>query len=954
MSLSSLRVGRRRSAILPTLVIVAILIVVFAIFTSVWTDRLWYGSFGFASVFSKMLLTRIALFFAFGLIMATCVVANAAIAYRLRPRLGVQAPSSPLLERYRETLESRFVWVLVAAGVVFGLFAGGAASGHVLQYLAWRNAQPFNINYSRFGLDVGFFVFSYPWWRFVLSFAFAALVFSAIVAAIVHYTMGGLRFSGPRRGGSRAAQAHLSILVGLAVLVKGVSYWFDQYALAIERSNRLFTGISYTADNATVTAKMILAIIAGICALLFFANAVLRRWIVPTIGLILLLLSAIVLGLVYPGAVQYFSVRPDEPDKEREYIRGNIEATRAAYGVDKVEITDYSAKTTATAGQLRADAEALPGIRLIDPNVVSPTFEQLQQVRGYYAFPKNLDVDRYTIAGKETDAVVAVREMDLSGVENNWNNLKTVYTHGYGLVAAYGNRRQPGGEPEWIARDIPPTGEIEEHEPRIYFGEVQGQRPDQYSIVGAPAGSPAIELDTPGGGEGGNPKTYTYTGKGGVNIGNLWNRLLYAAKFADVNILLSDRVNSASKIIYDRTPRQLVQGAAPWLKVDGDAYPAVVEGRIVWIVDGYTTSNSYPNSERVNLNEVTSDTQTSAGGTVVAQPQDDINYMRNSVKAVVDAYDGSVKLYAWDDSDPVLKAWSQAFPNIVLPKSAISQDLLDHLRYPQDFFKVQRQILARYHMTNPDSWYQQTSLWDVPNDPVSGASTQSKEPPFYLSVKWPGDDNAIFSLTSSYVPFKRSNLASYMAVNADASSPEYGRIRILQMSDTSQIDGPGQSFNAMTTNETVADRLRPFLNQGAASATFGNLLTLPVGGGLLYVTPVYTQRQGSTGSYPALRFVVVRFGQSVGIGDTLDQALDQVFQGNSGASTDEGSANGNQPPTTTDGKPDNPAATRALSEAQAAFGAADKALKSGDLGTYQKKTEEAQAAVQRALRALGG
>ena len=261
-------------------------------------------------------------------------------------------------------------------------------------------------------------------------------------------------------------------------------------------------------------------------------------------------------------------------------------------------------------------------------------------------------------------------------------------------------------------------------------------------------------------------------------------RLLYAAKFADVNILLSDRINPASKIIYDRTPRERVQGAAPWLKVDGDAYPAVVEGRIVWIVDGYTTSDSYPNSERVNLNDVTSDAQTSAGGTVVAQPQDDINYMRNSVKAVVDAYDGSVKLYAWDDTDPVLKAWSQAFPNIVQPKSAISKDLLDHLRYPQDFFKVQRQILARYHMTNPDNWYQRSSLWDVPNDPVSGASAQTKEPPFYLSVKWPGDNDAIFSLTSSYVPFKRSNLAAYMAVNADASSPEYGRMRILQMSDT--------------------------------------------------------------------------------------------------------------------------------------------------------------------------
>jgi uncharacterized protein len=373
-----------------------------------------------------------------------------------------------------------------------------------------------------------------------------------------------------------------------------------------------------------------------------------------------------------------------------------------------------------------------------------------------------------------------------------------------------------------------------------------------------------------------------------------------------------------------------------------------VQGRIVWIVDGYTTSNSYPNSERVNLNSVTSDAQTTVGGTVVAQPQDDINYMRNSVKAVVDAYDGTVRLYAWDESDPVLQTWEKAFPDVVQPRSEIPADLKDHLRYPQDLFKVQRQILANYHVTDPGTWYSNSNLWEVPNDPVV-VSSQTKESPFYLSVKWPGDENPIFSLTTSYVPRGRQNLAAYMAVNADASSTEYGRMRILIMSDTSQIDGPGQSFNAMTTNETVADRLRPFLNQGASTAQFGNLLTLPLGGGLLYVTPVYTQRQGSTGSYPALRFVIVRFGQQVGIGDTLKQALDQVFQGDSGAPTTE------NPETTppTGGNPNNPAATKALAEAQTAFEAADKALTAGNLAGYQAKIKEAQAAVQRALRALG-
>ena len=945
--MSTVRIRTRRSAILPTLIVVAVLVIGFAVFVNFWTDRLWYLSFDYGPVFSTMLVTRIGLFVGFGLIMALVVVGNAAIAYRLRPKLRQVAGRSQLLERYSDVLENRAAWILVGLGVVVGLFAGGAAAGQVETFLAWRNATPFGVTDPQFGLDIGFFVFDYPWWRFVLSFAFSAFGFSAIVAAIVHYLTGALRFSGPGRGGTPAAQGHLSILVGLAVLVKGVDYWFDQYGLEVQ-SQPIFTGINYTAATATVNAKVILAAIAVIIALLFFANAVLRRWVVPTIGLTLMLLAAIVLGVVYPGAVQYFSVRPNEPDKERPYIERNIAATRAAYDVNDVEITDYSAKTTATAGQLTADAEALPGIRLIDPAVVSPAYDQLQQVRGYYTFPKTLDVDRYTIDKAETDAVVAVREMDLNGVEGkNWNNIRTVYTHGYGLVAAYGNRRQSGGEPDWIARDIPPTGKIKEYEPRIYFGELH----NDYSIVGAPAGGARIELDTPGGGQGGNPTTYSYSGKGGVPIGNMFNRLLYAAKFADVNILLSDRVNPASKIVYDRTPRERVQKAAPWLTVDGDTYPAVVEGRIVWIVDGYTTSNTYPYSQRVDLNTVTSDSLTTAqGNNVVALPDASVNYMRNSVKAVVDAFDGTVKLYAWDDKDPVLQTWRKAFPGVVLNKDEIASDLLNHLRYPQDMFKVQREILARYHMTDPYNWYLQSGLWEVPKDPVGGATSTAKETPYYLSVKWPGDEQPLFSLTSVYVPRGRQNLAAYMAVNADAGSPEYGRMRILKMSDTTQIDGPGQTANAMVTNETVADRLRPFLNQGAASAQFGNLLTLPLGGGLLYVQPVYTQRQGSSGSYPALRFVMVRFGQSVGIGDTLKQALDQVFQGNSGAPTGEPTTPTTPPTTPGQG---NAAATAALSQAEKAFADADKALAAKDLGTYQAKMKEAQAAVDRALKAMG-
>lgn len=950
--MSTIRLGRPRSALLPTLVIAAVLVILFAIFTNIWTDRIWFESFEYGIVFNTMLLTRVGLFGSFGLLMAAVVAANVAIAYRLRPRVRGAGPASPLLERYREVLETRLVLVIVGLGVVVGLFAGATATGQVFNYLQWQNSTPFGITDPVFGFDLGFYAFDYPWWRFTMSFAFIALLFSAAAAAIIHYLMGGLRLVGPNRGGSAGAQAHLSILVGLAVIVRGVGYWFDQYGLNIA-DTPIFTGMNFTADNATRNADFILAIIAGLCALMFFANAVIRRWSVPIIGLTLMVLSAIILGVVYPAGVQLIQVRANEPVRERPYIERNIEATRAAYGVDDVQIDEYEAKTTATAGQLRSDAEALPGIRLIDPAVVGPAYEQLQQVRGYYQFSQILDVDRYTIDNEETDAVVAVREMDHEGLESqNWNSLKRIYTHGYGLVAAYGNRRGAGGEPSWIIEDIPPTGKITDFEPRIYYGELQ----DDYSLVGAPEGTEPVEFDTPSGSEG-NPSTYTYTGEGGVPVGDLWHRLLYAAKFADPYMLLSTELNSESKIIYDRTPRERVMKAAPWLRVDSDIYPAIVDGRIVWVVDGYTTSNSYPYSQRVNLEEATSDTQTRQGA-LPPQPDSMINYMRNSVKATVDAYDGTVNLYEWDDSDPVLQTWKKAFPGLVKDKSEISDELLQHLRYPSDLYKVQREILARYHVTDPNVWYQNSDLWRVPEDPLQDAPPGAKETPKYLSIKWPGDDAPLFSLTSTYVPDGRANLIGYMAVNADASSPDYGQLRILQMSEETQIDGPGQTANVFNTNETVAERLRPFY-QGAAAVRFGNLLTLPLGGGLVYVQPVYTERDGSTGSYPVLRFVLVRFGSTVAIGDTLQDALDQVFKGDAGASTDE--EEGEAPPPTQEPQDpgeepqsSNPEATAALAEANKAFQDAEAALKNGDLGTYQTKIREAEAAMKRAEEALNG
>ncbi|MGH3370028.1 MAG: UPF0182 family protein, partial [Nocardioidaceae bacterium] len=658
-----------------------------------------------------------------------------------------------------------------------------------------------------------------------------------------------------------------------------------------------------------------------------------------------------------PGVVQQFQVSPSEPDKEAPYIERNIQATRAAFDIDDVEITPYAANVSLSTEQLRQDAQSIPGIRLLDPALVSDTFEQLQQVRGYYSVPNVLDVDRYPVNGELRDMVVAVRELNQAGLpddQRNWANLHTVYTHGYGIVAAYGNQRDSqgtlvdnDGEPEWAEQDIPPRGDLTEqtengYQPRIYFGE---QSPN-YSIVGQPEGSRAVELDIPEGeGPGGAAETNTYDGAAGVPVGGLFNKLLYAVKFSEPNIVLSNRVNEASKILYDREPRLRVQKVAPWLTVDGDSYPAVVDGRVKWILDAYTTTDRYPMSEKRSLSEMTRDSlqPRTAYATL---PSDEINYIRNSVKAVVDAYDGTVTLYEWDTEDPILKAWGAAFPGVVEPKDSIPEELRAHMRYPEDMFKVQRYMLAKYHVTQPKTFYEGSDQWNVPQDPTD--KTQ-KQPPYRLSVRTPsGGSEPVFSLTSVYVPQKRENLAAFISVDADAAQDDYGNIRILRLPGSTQIPGPSQIANQFGADQEIQDARLAFTRTNS-KVVDGNLLTLPVGDGLLYVQPLYTLRQAGEGRYPVLRYVLVSFGKEVGFGPTLTAALDDVL-----GEIDPGNEPVDEPGPVGDGEPGVPGDVESLlRQAEQAFTAAERALQDGDLAAYAEATERARDLVAQALEAAG-
>lgn len=938
-------VGRQgRRVLIPTIITLVALLFLGAIFTGVWTDRLWFRSVDYSSVFSTMLSTRVLMFLGFGLLFAGIVLLNVWIAYRSRPTAtGPLRPNDPVL-RYREAIHPLRKVGMVALGVLLLIFAGSSAAGQWRTFLMWRNATDFGKDDPTFGLDISFFVFDYPWLRFLTAYGFAVLIVSGLAVAFVYYVYGGIAISGKNRKISRATQTHLSIIIGLIMLLKAFAYWLDRFGFSVD-ANNLLTGITYTDANARIPSKNILLVVSLLCALLFFANAIWQNWLLPGISLALLVLTSVLIGGIWPAIMQSFQVKPSEPDKEAPYIERNIEATRDAYGIAGVEKQNYNAKTTLTPQQLTESAESRVSTRLLDPTLVSPAFEQLQQVRGYYTVPDTLDVDRYRLGDNENpqDIVIAARELNLEGLppnQRNWANDHTVYTHGYGVIAARGNERGAQGQPVWVERDIPPVGELDlDKQPRIYFGE----NSPAYSIVGRPEGADPIEVDIPRGNGSGDGDTAenatqnTYDGKGGVDIGNAFNKLLYAVKFSEPNIVLSNRVNENSKILYDRNPRDRVAKVAPWLTIDGDPYPAVVDGKVVWIIDGYTTSANYPYSEKVSLDEATSDTLTGSGAQAVL-PSDRINYMRNAVKAVVDAYDGTVDLYEWDTEDPMLKTWMKVFPGTVKPKSEISADLLEHLRYPVDMFKVQRNILGAYHVTDPQTFYEGGERWKIPEDPTSKGSLQ---PPYYLSIQRPGEDEPRFSLTSVYLPNNRQNLASFVSVNSEAADAEgYGKIQVLQLGSATQVDGPNQIANNFEADSRVSSALLPF-KQAGTKVQFGNLLTLPVGEGLLYVQPVYIRRNATEGSYPVLQFVIASFGEGIGFGQNLDEAL-RVALGIEGAPTptpEEGTTeegDGGDTPAT----PNPQTVEQLLQQADGAYDAAQKALEAGNLGEYQRQVEQ--------------
>lgn len=981
---------RRRGALIPTLIVLGVLVVLVLILDGVWTDALWYGQLGFVSVYRTELLTQIALFVLGAVVMAGAVFATLVLAYRSGPIYVPVGNEQSGIERYRDAVEPLRRLIVIAVPAVLGIFAGSAVSQQWQTVLLWWNGTSFGRTDPQFGLDIGFFVFTLPFVEFLVGFLTAVVILSGLSALVAHYLYGGLRLQGPGPRLTSAARIHLSVLAAAFLFLRAVDYWLSRYDLAVSDSGRI-TGLGYTEAHATVTARGILAGIALIVAALFIVGALVEGWwrTLPLYGVVGLIVSAIIIGGIVPAVVQRFQVTPSAQTLQQPYIQRNIDATRAAYGLDRVDVQQYAGQPTGSAATLTAAAEvAQPGLRIMDPSVVSDAFKQQQQISQYYAFPDSLDVDRYVVNNAEQDSVVAIRELNLDGVgtdQRNWFNDHIVYTHGIGLVAAYGNRRGTNGNPDFFEKNIPPTQTVGKYEPRVYFGE---QSPD-YSIVGGPPGSNR-ELDYPNTSSVRQQNT-TYQGDGGVAIGSPINRLLYAIKFREQNILLSDAVTAQSRIMYDREPRDRVEKVAPYLTLDGDPYPSVVDGHVVWILDGYTTTSQYPYSQQYDLRDLTSDSLTDSKSSVVALEAQPVNYLRNSVKATVDAYTGAVTLYAWDAQDPVLRSWMKIFPGTVKPLSDMSGALMSHVRYPEDLFKAQRTLLSRYHVTDANAFFGGQDFWQVPADPKDNSSSPGLQPPFYLSLAMPGLTARSFSLTSTFIPQSsgtstRNVLTGFLAVDSDAGSQpgaprdSYGQLRLLQLPKDTSVPAPGQVQANFLADSVVSNQLTILggVKSGSGSKLeYGNLLTVPVSGGLLYVEPVYLRSAVGSTSVPLLQKVLASYGPNIGYADSLPCALDQALNGrptgstnspacagDSGASaTGTGAGTGSGTPTpspSTTGSP-GPSTTatgsarqqlaQALSDASAAYQQGQDALKRGDFAAYGLAQKHLGDALQRATDA---
>ena len=917
-----------------------------------YTDYLWFEEVGFTNVWRTTLFTKIGLSVAFTAVFFVLMYVNLAIAERLAPKFRPYGPEDEIVERYREIIGPHAGKLRIAVALLFALIAGVGASSQYQDWILFRNSADFGVNDPQFGRDIGFFVFQLPFLTYVAQWAFVALVIVLIVTAAAHYLNGGIRVNAPLERVTAQVKAHLSVLLGVIALVRAVGYYLQRFELNFS-DRGVVAGAGYTDVNARLPATNLLIGISVFSALLFLFNIRQRGWRLPGIAIGLWALVSVVVASIYPAIIQSVRVGPNELELEREFIGRNIEATRAAMNIGAVEEEAFPYDEDLTGAELSANAASIRNVRLWDPNVLGATYAKLQEIRQYYQFA-DVDIDRYTIDDAQTQVVLSVRGLKPSDIPGeSWTREHLQYTHGYGAVLSAANAVNEDGLPQFIVRDLPPRGDIEIEEPRVYFGEAL----PGYAIANTKQAE--IDYQTPDG----EDVTSNYASKsGGVRLSSSLRRFAFFLRFNDVNLMISEQVTPRSRVIFNRDISARVRAAAPFLKFDSDPYAVVSGGRILWMYDAYTTTSRYPYAQPANVEGLRSGSGL----------QSSFNYVRNSVKVVIDAYDGTMTFYLWDQDDPIARAYDKAFPGLFTPGTQMPDELREHVRYPEDLFRVQANAYGRYHVTRADSFYQGNDAWDVAQDPGTGrvsntiettpttggntaitggapARTQSERiEPTYLLLRLPNSEAPSFVILQPFVPSSRNdeqiNLTAFLVGDSDGEN--YGRLESYVLPRGEQIDGPLVVNSAIQAEPDISEELRAFERSGSR-AIFGQVQMIPLENSLLYVRPLYITAEQT--QLFEMRRVIVVFGGRAVMKPTLREALIELFGSAPDTLEEEKDetppdpGDDDTPPVATDGD-----IAELLEQADTAFAKAEEALRNGDLAEFERLVEEGREFVRRA------
>jgi uncharacterized membrane protein (UPF0182 family) len=963
--------NRGRILLIAAVVLLVVLFLSARGIAGFYTDELWFDALGQTDVFWGVLGAKIALAAIFTLLFASLLVLNLWIADRLAPRTRAPGPEEQFIERYQQIVGRRAWLFRVGVGLLFGLVAGVPVSSQWKDWLLFTHSVSFGQKDAEFGVDIGFYIFKLPFLTFVVDWLFAALVIILVVTAVAHYLNGGIRLQVQGRRVTPQVKLHLSVLLAILALLKAAGYWLQRYKL-VTSTRGVVDGATYTDVKAQLPAINLLFMISLLAAVLLIINVWQRGWRLPVIAVGLWGLVAVVAGAAYPAFVQRFQVQPAESTKERPYIERNIAATRTAMGLSNVEEVPYQ-QDPIEPSELAPNQETLQNVRLVDTETMASTYQKLQALRGYYQID-SLDVDRYQMDGREQQVVLAARELNPSGLPGNtWENRHLAYTHGYGVAIAPGSQVTNTGQPDFFDPTAPSNSAPNLTQPAVYFGE----KLSDYAVVATKRSEISYSAS-------GQDEQVTYTGSGGVSMGSTLRRVAFALRFGEINLFSSGLITGDSRILYVRDVRSRVHLLAPFLDFDSDPYPVIVDGQLKFVIDGFTTSDQYPYSQRADTDQL-------PPGSGLDHR---FNYVRNSVKAVVDAYNGDVTFYVVDSSDPLIHAWSKAFPKLFTPGDRAPADLKAHFRYPDDLFRVQTNVWGRYHIQNPGDFYQRSDAWNVAQNPpkeqesrsvpvansvVAGAvlpsTKETRVPPYYTLMVQPGSSQLQFISLRSFVPFSEGDelktLSAFMTASSDPN--DYGKLRVYRLNNPLP---PGPSLADSQMKSQFAQQLT-LIDQAGSRVTFGDEQIIPIGNNLMYIRTWYVQSTGPT-AVPVLRQVSLTYGQSSYLGTSLEDVLQQAFGvslnlgtvlGGGNVTPPAGSEDGGAattttvPPTSTTAPPastspsttaaGNPNVEQLLAQANQAYADAQSALKNGDLGTYQTKINEAyQLAAQAASIAL--